>query len=554
MFSKIRFGTLISGLMLFQTFNLAFSITIPANNPLIEYTGRIDFSDSLAPAFAYSGVSVRAFFQGTRISILLNDEGTSNYFDVIIDKSITSVLQTHSGLYNYEIATGLQDTVHEIEVFKRTELIFGKTKFCGFNLDDGKGLVPISDNRPLLIEFIGNSITCGYGNEGIMGKDVFGPSTENHYLTYAAIASRSFNARHLAVCYSGIGIYRNYGGPAEGNTNCMPNNYQGLFFNTGNPKYNFAKKPDILCIDLGTNDFSTNGGDSAKFVSTYLKFIDTIQIKNSGGDIVCLMGPMMNGSLLDRFRRYMHVIADSANAKNHGSVSFFEMSQQLGDLGYGIDSHPSVAQHIKNARELIDYISQLKDWKIRPLAVYAYTKNVDEIKLSFNTEVVDSSQNFNGFSVYADNALIGIDKIYNDTSDKSKLHLILTRNIEANQKVMITYTPGTVKSLQDVMLEKISGLGVINTFVETATQLVDARSFSIYPNPSGNRVLSYKIKDFSIKKLAVELFDMSGRLIITSFLTNPQGNLDYSNLNIQNGNYILKINTPVEEYKTIIFL
>jgi hypothetical protein len=39
------------------------------------------------------------------------------------------------------------------------------------------------------------------------------------------------------------------------------------------------------------------------------------------------------------------------------------MSAQNGDLGIGIDYHPTVAQHKRNSHELTQYISQLKGWK-----------------------------------------------------------------------------------------------------------------------------------------------------------------------------------------------
>jgi hypothetical protein len=123
------------------------SDTIRANNPLIGYTGRIDFSNPMAPRFSYSGVSVRASFQGTGISLILDDAGTQNYYNVILDNVVISRLQTKSGTIIYKIKSGLKDTIHEIELFRLTEEMFGKTQFLGFILDKGKKLVEISNKR-----------------------------------------------------------------------------------------------------------------------------------------------------------------------------------------------------------------------------------------------------------------------------------------------------------------------------------------------------------------------------------------------------------------------
>jgi hypothetical protein len=83
-------------------------------------------------------------------------------------------------------------------------------------------------------------------------------------------------------------------------------------------------------------------------------------------DIVCLLGPMMSGPSLIKVRKYLQFIADSANDKSKGNVYFFEMSAQTGDLGIGIDYHPTVKQHQRNAQELTDYIAALKGWKANP--------------------------------------------------------------------------------------------------------------------------------------------------------------------------------------------
>ncbi len=335
--------------------------TIPANNPNIEYTGRIDFTNPLAPVFSYSGVSIRACFVGTGISMVMTDDTGQNIYNLIVDGKEMDTVRIAVGKKTYKIAEGLENKLHEIEIFKRTEQMFGKTQFFGFVTDKRTRLVPIVNRRNRLIEYIGNSITCGYGNEGKNGEK-FGPTTENHYMTYAAITSRNLNARHLAVCKSGIGIYRNYNGPVTGNADCMTNLYSRIFLYDENPKYSFAEKPDLICIDLGTNDFSTVGGDSARYVDNFFRLIDTLQTRYDKPEIVCLLGPMISGPTLTKVRQYLNFIVNRANEKGRGSVYFFEMSQQTGDLGIGVDYHPSVAQHQKNAAELTGFIKKLKGW------------------------------------------------------------------------------------------------------------------------------------------------------------------------------------------------
>jgi hypothetical protein len=642
----------ILGLILFTTVFANDLDTVLPNNSLIEYTGRIDFTNPLKPKFSYSGVSVRACFEGSSISIILNDAGTQNYFSVILDHVILDKLQTKAGQYTYNIASGLKDTIHEIELFRLTEESFGKTQFCGYVLDQGKTLVEISDKRGHIIEFIGNSITCGYGNEGINGAGSFSAVTENHYMTYAAITSRSLKLRHLAVCKSGIGIYRNYDGPVTGSADCMPNLYQRIYLWDAQPLYQFTEKPDLICIDLGTNDFSTGKGDSALYVSNYLKFIENLQLKNQNADILCLLGPMMSGTDLVRIRKYLKFIVDASNSKNNGKVYFFEMSAQTGSLGIGIDYHPTVAQHLKNAKELIGYISTLKGWPVSPQLVIGIAKIADDIVLEFNAELQDAAGGFNGFSVMSDNLPVSFSKVFIDATDKTKIHLTPTTRLSPGKKLIVAYSLGSVETKSNIKLDKFSGFIISNTLTPTnltkavtdpsgikvtlsfdkamikplnldgivffdsknnvlavekyalASKNIDItfknkialgdsvfltltdgffssdkvaatsrlkygitnnstftsvvnksmNDFVVYPNPSLDKMIHYRIGGNNLGILIAELYDLQGKLISSKVLKGSSGAIDFSVVNNELSLYILKLKTAEKEYLKVVFL
>jgi hypothetical protein len=512
------------GLLLFVNASAIDFDTVLPNDPLIEYTGRIDFSNPLKPRFSYSGVSVRASFQGTSISIILNEASAQNYYHVILDHVKLDKIQTKAGQNTYSIASGLKDTIHEIELFRLTEEQFGKTQFCGYVLDKGKTLVEISDKRDHLIEFIGNSITCGYGNEGVNGAGSFSAATENHYMTYAAITSRSLKSRHLAVCKSGIGIYRNYDGPVTGSSDCMPNLYEHIYLYDATPLYQFAQKPDLICIDLGTNDFSTGKGDSTLYVSRYLKFIDNLQVKNKNADILCLLGPMLSGTDLVRIRKYLKVIVDLANAKNTGHVYFFEMSAQTGSLGIGIDYHPTVAQHLKNAKELVGYISTLKGWPVSPQLVIGSTKVADDLVLEFNAELQDAAGGFKGFSLMSDNLPVQLSKVSIDAADKTKIHLTPAKPIAAGVKLIVSYKSGSIESKTGIKVDQISEFTVANSLTPTNLTKAATDATGIKAILSFDKVMLKPanldgIVFFDSKKnvLAVEKYTLSSKTIDVTF-------------------------------------
>ena len=66
-----------------------------------------------------------------------------------------------------------------------------------------------------LIEVIGDSITCGYGDLGKLGDADCYP-TESHWDTYEAVAARMLGAEVSTIAASGRGVIRNYGGDTTG--------------------------------------------------------------------------------------------------------------------------------------------------------------------------------------------------------------------------------------------------------------------------------------------------------------------------------------------------
>ena len=72
------------------------------------------------------------------------------------------------------------------------------------------GTVEPLEERPLKIEFIGDSITCGYGVEGRSEAETFTTATENAEKAYAFLTAEELNADAVMTCFSGHGIVSGY--------------------------------------------------------------------------------------------------------------------------------------------------------------------------------------------------------------------------------------------------------------------------------------------------------------------------------------------------------
>ena len=193
---------------------------IDADNPDIQYAGRFDFSNPKKAVFDWAGVQICAKFQGTSCSVRLDDH--KNEYAVIVDHHAPRILTTDSLTRIYRIASGLSESLpHSIMIQKRTEPLVGKGIFSGFILDAGRQLLPPEKRPERRIEFIGNSITSGFGDEGDTTGH-FTPQTENACMSYASMTARALNADYMLLSYSGRGVVRNYGDSSMTSAEPMP--------------------------------------------------------------------------------------------------------------------------------------------------------------------------------------------------------------------------------------------------------------------------------------------------------------------------------------------
>ncbi len=355
MFTRLR-PLLIS--VLFSSAASLWAGLVPADSPHIRYSGRIDDSQPETVVFGWSGARVRMAFEGDSVGMHMDALHKGNWVNVLIDGRRVDKVLIEGKDGHQQLATGLGPGPHTVEIVKATEGMVGNVAFKGFTLpDDGKSL-PWHATETRRIEFIGDSITCGYGIEADGPNNPFLPETENFSDSYAAHAIRALGADYLIVARSGIGMLRNYGGPAEGNpTENMPAVYDRTLFKGASPKWDSTRfTPDVVCINLCTNDFSKDGPDRALFEENYTTFVRRIQAQYPDARIVLLLGPM---TTKPEIREILERIAANTGDK----MSFFQMSGQ-GKHGFGAHYHPSKKQGEINGAELAAYLSQLMDWPL----------------------------------------------------------------------------------------------------------------------------------------------------------------------------------------------
>ena len=307
--------------------------------PAVHFVGRMDTSDPAGPRFAWSGTGVVASFSGTTLTLRLDDSGT-NQFTVVLDGELAPTLVTTAGPNDYVLATDLAPGTHRIEVYRRTEASFGPTQFLGFDFGaDGELLPPPPVSRR--IEIIGDSVSAGYGNEGVLPCG-FSADTENHYLTYGAIAARALGAELSTVAWSGKGVVNNYDADVN---EPMPDLYGRTLPQDPTSTHDFAIQPEVVLINLGTNDFSTDGDPSTEqFATGYAALLTRVRAAYPDARIIGTVGPLLAGEDLAAARAGIAAGVEAFVAAGGGNVRAWEMNVPNGNPP-GCDYHPNLETH-----------------------------------------------------------------------------------------------------------------------------------------------------------------------------------------------------------------
>ncbi|KAF2077153.1 hypothetical protein CYY_001538 [Polysphondylium violaceum] len=333
-------------------------LLIPPTNENIYYMGRIDKSDNTQYTFAWSGAEISILLTGTTsVSPVLDSTG-QNYFNVIIDFTMFPMLNVSSSSpqpYNITETLSLDPTeTYNIILTKRTEASIGLINFYGFEVDDTAQLLPYPDIPRRSIEFIGDSITCGYGDLGVPPCE-FEARTEDNFMTYGALIARELEAELYIEAWSGKGVVRNYQAPNITSNGTFPTFYPLTIPTESTNYWDFSDfQPDAVVINLGTNDFSSEPIPPQDiFQNGYISFVNFIKSKYTNNPTFFLAcGPMIGNPCC----QYVQNVATTVNA------IYIDMQGILNTNDYGCNGHPNVSGHSKMASIASPIIQKNMGW------------------------------------------------------------------------------------------------------------------------------------------------------------------------------------------------
>ena len=348
--------------------------SFPASEEYVKLTGRTVENNGIR-WMIHSAGKAEFRFRGTKASIVVRGDAAISG----ASSSRARLAVYVNGVRTMEHIVGkMEETLDvfssdkeedvEISIVKLSEAANSVFGIKSINVTSTGDIVPLPEKK-MKIEFIGDSITCGYGVDDEIKEHHFSTATEDATKTYAYKTAEALDADYSFISYSGHGIISGYSG--DGNrrdTQLVPDVYELLGKSYGSAdavidltaKWDFSGfVPDHIVVNLGTNDESytrSDEGRRSEYIKAYVDFLKMIRKNNPGAHITASLGIMGDGlfpCVEEAVKQYTEETGDT-------NISTLHFKPQDGSTGYAADWHPTEATQEIAAKELIEHIQSIK--------------------------------------------------------------------------------------------------------------------------------------------------------------------------------------------------
>ncbi|MGN0282262.1 MAG: SGNH/GDSL hydrolase family protein [Prevotella sp.] len=349
--------------LLMPAFASAADKQVKASDKNISFVGRTETLPDGGVRYDWVGTYMKTRFTGGRIGVVVSETGTS-YYNIIIDGKVTKKIKiTGKEPQTIMLVEKMSKGEHELMLQKCTEGEYGCTTIHALVVDNSATLSPVEPKKRL-IEAYGDSYTCGYGTEGQSAKERFKLETENCNKAYACIIARYFDADYRLIAHSGFGMVRNWGDKKQRSDDNLSTRYTQTYDQFASTPFDYnQRRPDIVTINLGTNDFSPTAIPEAKdYVEAYIKMIETISARYDNVPILCITPHSSN-----EYLRAAIKLLKERTANRYANVHFANpMNNIVNDnVDLGSDWHPNYQGQRKIAMTLIPQISKIMNWEVK---------------------------------------------------------------------------------------------------------------------------------------------------------------------------------------------
>ena len=309
---------------------VATNYKIAENKDKINILGRsVDNQNGITADWSASGIEFRASYTGAvKISAVLDNSMEVTFRAYVNGVETGDIKFTKSGEALTIPGTAAAAGENVLIRLARVQYVYeGMITLCEISLNGT--LKAWSEDRPL-IEFCGDSITCGFGS---VTNDNFRDGTR----TYAFLAANELGADYSMVSVSGI------------KTGGLADNYDYVNFvrNNTTVKYTPERKADLVVIHLGTNDYGAKT-DETTFKNDAKRLISKVRNTHEADvKIVWVIGHMVPADC-DIYAWVKEVFTELGG---NGLYTVTTTMNTAGGVG-----HPNYASHKVTAADLVTFI------------------------------------------------------------------------------------------------------------------------------------------------------------------------------------------------------
>ena len=261
------------------------TVKIPENLDKIKVYGRHTKNNvQVTLGWSASGIEFKADCKGD-VTVKFISSAAAD-FAVYIDGVEQPVLSVSTMKWNYTLnSQPLPEGVHTFRIVKRSNVEKGVSRFEWIKLNGNLLECDKMDNK--LIEFVGDSITCGSGL--FVGRENDFDAT----LAYSYLLANDLGYDWSMVSVSGIGIHASN---SRHGTNINQEYLKTNYLASSTVLYTPAKKADIVVVNLNTNDHN-NGATEAEYKATVREFIGKVRsVHGENVPIVWVRGMMIDAN------------------------------------------------------------------------------------------------------------------------------------------------------------------------------------------------------------------------------------------------------------------
>lgn len=271
------------------------------------------------------------------------------YFSIYVDGKLTQErVVISSGSNALTLARNLSAGVHNFKLVRETEAGTGR-KVVVTKIQLGGGNSSLSSkpqNKSILIEFLGDSLSSGYGNLTTGNNNAGDAKYQNGLKAYPYLVADKLGADYRIVSRSGIGL--KYG---HESLPTFPEFYAAEnYFESSSIKYSSSNPADVnvVIVNLGTNDYD-KGYEASAYEQYYADLINNIGYSKNAKIVL-----MAGGGWEKRYNASFEGAKAKLNALGYSNVYTYTSECYTS----GGASHPSADEHTKIADSLVNFLKQ----------------------------------------------------------------------------------------------------------------------------------------------------------------------------------------------------